>query len=236
VETISIPPIVTASEGEIENASTELGHWLGSELGVPVYLSSRRNGAGPRTFVRVGDGPDFETPRARPTSSWLRLESGIPTVTYRIAFASRLTGKLDALVAALQADGIRASLDHNGWETEMTIRTHDTEALADARDRVADQAEIQHEQLVGLLPLCMLDGVDVPTLQRLGIAAADTFEYQLIALGNTRSLEAARRQLPAADIASLSEIEIDWTVAPSTAPDLTLAPPRGDLAAASVRR
>ena len=198
VEMVSIPPIVTASEEDTEDAGRELGRWLGADHGFAVYLASGCNGAGPHTAVRVDDGPDFGASRLGSTSAWLRVESGVPAVTYRMQCSSDAAARLDELVADLRADGVLAFVDHFDVDSEISVRSNHLDALVSVRDRVAAIVPIRHGQLCGLMPLRMVNGVDKRALDRLGIEAEDTFEYQLIAMAGARALEPARRSICAA--------------------------------------
>jgi hypothetical protein len=199
VEMVSIPPIVTASQEEIEEAGMELGRWLGADHGFTVYMASGRDGANLRTAVRVDDRPDFGAARHRSTSSWLRLESGVPAVTYRMLCPSGAAEPLDELVAELRADGVLAFVDHSDDDSEISVRANHIDAVVAVRDRVSACVSIRRGHLSGLIPVRMVNGVDMRALDRLGIEAEDTFEYQLISTAETRSLEAARRELRAGD-------------------------------------
>jgi hypothetical protein len=233
VEMVSIPPIVTASQEEIEEAGMELGRWLGADHGFTVYMASGRDGANLRTAVRVDDRPDFGAARHCSTSSWLRLECGVPAVMYRMLCPTGAAALLDELVADLRADGVLAFADHSDDDSEISVRANHLDAVVAVRDRVAASVSIRRGHLSGLIPVRMVNGVDYRALDRLGIEAKDTFEYQLISTAETRSLEAARRELWAGD--TDSEASDSRLARELRAPSTTLALAHSDMAVHPVR-
>jgi hypothetical protein len=228
VEMVSIPPIVTACDEEMEAAGMELGRWLGAQHGLTVFVASSRDGANLRTAVRVNDRPDFGASRHRSWSSWLRLETGVSAVTYRMQCSPEVAEPLDELIADLRADGVLAVVEHSETESEISVRSNHIDQLAAVCDRIASSVPIRSGHLSGLIPLCMVNGVDKRALDRLGIEAEDTFEYQLIATADFRRLEAARPECW--DVDAHSKASRAWGAPVVAAPVARLALARGDMA------
>jgi glutamate formiminotransferase len=195
VDVVAVPPIVTADEGAIEEVSQELGRWLGDTLGLPVYLSSRRDGAGAHTSVRVGDGPDFGAAHVHPTQLWVRLEAGLPTVSYRLVLDTETPHEVHRFVDELQARGVLALVEHRVGTTEILLRVHDVQVLHAAYELAAERFLILDRQVIGLVPLRVLENVPRSYLEDLGIGPTDSFEYRIIAMAETRVLAAPSRSL-----------------------------------------
>jgi hypothetical protein len=196
VDLVAIPPIVTGTPSSMQAASRDLGRWLGDDLRLPVYVAGPCDGGGARAAVRVGGAPDFGAAHARSAAPWVRLEVGVPTVSYQFVLAAGMADAVDGLVEELRADGVLALADHDGDRSKVMIRTHGLDALGDVHDRVADRFPIEHGAVIGLLPLDMMKQVGPTRLAQLGIDPTNSFEYRIIAMAESRMIAAPRPSLP----------------------------------------
>lgn len=232
VEVVSIPPIVTASEEEIRDAGSELGRWLGCELGFDVHLPRRRDRNG---VVAIGEVCESSSSGVRllgSMPSWLRLEFGVPTATYRLACDPRFADQLDEIATELRTDGVHASVDHSDVDSEIAVRSHHLDALVAVCERIEARVPIDRRELSGLIPLRMVNGVGKQTVDRLGIEAADTFEYQIIAMADTRRLTAVS---PSRSAGTTLEPSASWDAPRGAAPVGSLTMPRPVLSGDSSR-
>lgn len=153
-------------------------------------------------------------------------------MTYRMLCAPGSAEPLDELVADLRSDGVFAFVDHSDVDSEISVRSNHLDTVAAVCDRVTASASVRRRHLSGLIPLRMVNGVDKRALDRLGVRAEDTFEYQLIAMADACGLESARREFLAPD----NDSDALSRGAPGlTAPSTTLALARSDMAVHSVR-
>jgi hypothetical protein len=185
VDVVAVPQIVTAEPWAIAAASRELGRWLGDELHVPVHL------AGPGQSV--GEAPDLGARHAETPAIGVRLEAGVPKVSYGIVVDAHAPAGVDDVVNGLRAEGVDLLADHGRNRSTLLIRSPDLDALHHVHERVANRFRIEQRSLVGLIPLDMLTNVEPARLRQLGIGPSDSFEFRLIALAESRAIRASGR-------------------------------------------
>ncbi|MEA2136577.1 MAG: glutamate formiminotransferase / 5-formyltetrahydrofolate cyclo-ligase [Solirubrobacteraceae bacterium] len=184
VGALDVAPIVHRTEAERGAACAEallLGHRLGTDLGLPVYLYGALAGGRTRAALRrpralEGLAPDYG-PGPHPTAGATLVAARPPLVAFNVELAPPATVADAARIAALIREGgeeglrgVRAlglRLESSGVvqiSTNIEAPAHTTAGMV--ASAVAAHAEVAGAELVGLAPAAAIADLDVPLRNR----------------------------------------------------------------------
>jgi glutamate formiminotransferase len=185
VGALDVAPIVHRTDAERGAACAEallLGHRLGSDLGLPVYLYGALAGGRARAELRRpgaldGLAPDYGPAVAHRTAGATLVAARPPLVAFNVELAPPATladaKRIAALIRERGQEGLRGvralglHLESTGVvqiSTNIEEPEHTTAGMVVAA--VAAHAEVAGAELVGLAPAAAIADVDVPLRNR----------------------------------------------------------------------
>jgi glutamate formiminotransferase len=185
VGALDIAPIVHRTEAERGAACAEallLGHRLGSDLGLPVYLYGALAGGRARAVLRrpgalEGLAPDYGPRALHATAGATLVAARGPLIAFNVELAPPATLDDARRVAALIREGgeeglpsVRAiglRLASTGTiQVSTNIEDHTRVSAAEVVAAVSRHATVRGAELVGLAPAAALEGLDIPLRNR----------------------------------------------------------------------
>jgi glutamate formiminotransferase len=185
VGALDVAPVVHRTDAERGAACAEallLGHRLGSDLGLPIYLYGALAGGRARAALRRPGAlerlrPDYGPPAPHPTAGATLVAARPPLVAFNVELAPPATLDDAKRIAALVRDGgdeglpgVRAlglRLASSGVVQISTNIEDPARATAGAVvSAVARHAGVAGAELVGLAPAAAIADVDVPLRNR----------------------------------------------------------------------
>jgi len=185
VGVVDVAPVVHRTE-ELRGAACAealvLGHRLGTELHVPVYLYGALAGGRTRTALRrpgalEGLAPDYGPPAPHPTAGSTLVAARPPLVAFNVELAPGATLEQARAIAAQIREGgaeglpgVRALGLHLAGtglvQVSANIEDHTATTAGAVVAAVARHAEVAGAELVGLAPAAALADVTVPLKNR----------------------------------------------------------------------
>jgi glutamate formiminotransferase len=185
VGALDVAPIVHRTEAERGAACAEallLGHRLGTDLGIQVYLYGALAGGRARAALRRAGAlerlaPDYGPPAGHPTAGATLVAARAPLVAFNVELAPPATPEDASRIAALIREGgeeglpgVRAlglALSSSGLVQISTNIEEPARTTAGAVvAAVARHAEVAGAELVGLAPAAAIADVGVPLRNR----------------------------------------------------------------------
>jgi glutamate formiminotransferase len=185
VGALDVAPIVHRTDAERGAACAEallLGHRLGSDLGLPVYLYGALAGGRARAELRRlgaldGLAPDYGPAGPHPTAGATLVAARPPLVAFNVELAPPATVADAKRIAALIREGgeeglrgVRAlglRLESSGVvQISTNIEEPGRTTAGMVVTMVAAHAEVAGAELVGLAPAAAIADVDVPLRNR----------------------------------------------------------------------
>ena len=181
VGVVDVAPIVHRTDAERGAAVAEallLGHRLGRDLQLPVYLYGALAGGRTRARLRArgalaGLRPDYGPPNLHPTAGATLVAARPPLVAFNVEVETSLEDarRIAALIReggeeglpGLRALGLRAG---EVIQVSTNIEDHTRVTAAEVVAAVARHAPVQGAELVGLAPEAALTGLEVPLRNR----------------------------------------------------------------------
>jgi glutamate formiminotransferase len=186
---LDVVPFVPLAPSTIEDALAArdaFAHWLATTFGVPCFVYGPE-----RSLPEVRRGafrelaPDVGPPTPHPTAGACAVGARSVLVAYNLWLAEPDIEGARALARSLRGPAVRALGLEVGGEAQVSMNLVDpaTVGPADIYDRVAAHAEIDHAELVGLVPRAVLDAVDPARWTELDLSTDRTIEARMAAHG-----------------------------------------------------
>jgi glutamate formiminotransferase len=181
VGVVDVAPIVHRTEAQRGAAVAEallLGHRLGRDLHIPVYLYGALAGGRTRARLRArgalaGLRPDYGPPELHPTAGATLVAARPPLVAFNVEVDASLDDaqRIAALIReggeeglpGLRALGLQAG---DVVQVSTNLEDHTRVTAADVVAAVARHAPVAGAELVGLAPRAALEGLQVPLRNR----------------------------------------------------------------------
>ena len=185
VGAIDVAPIVHRTDAERGAACAEallLGHRLGADLGLPVYLYGAVAGGRARAALRrpgalEGLAPDYGPPGPHPTAGATLVAARAPLVAFNVELAPPATPADAKRIAALVREGGEEGLAGvralgvelaAGGMVQISTNIEDPAAVTAGMvvAAVARHAGVSGAELVGLAPAAAIADLEVPLRNR----------------------------------------------------------------------
>lgn len=186
LDVVPFVPLGSSTLDDARAARDAFADWLATTFGVPcfVYGPERSLPEVRRTAFREL-APDVGPARPHPTAGACAVGARPVLVAYNLWLVEPDVERARALARDVRGPGVRALGLDVGGEAQVSMNLVDPEVVgpADVYDRVSRHAEIDHAELVGLLPRVVLDAVDPARWTELDLSADRTIEARMAAHG-----------------------------------------------------
>lgn len=181
---VDVAPFVPLEDSHFDEALAardRFGQWIGQELKVPAYrygpersLPEVRRAAG----IEV---PDWGPPLLHPTAGGCAVGARQPLVAYNLWLANASLATAKAIAKKIRRPTLRTLGLQVGDEVQVSCNLIDplTTGPAVAYDAVAAHADIARAELVGLLPVSVLERQPCRRWTRLDLSEERTIKARL---------------------------------------------------------
>jgi len=189
VGSLDVAPIVHRTEAERGAACAEallLGHRLGADLGLPVYLYGALAGGRARAALRRpgaldGLAPDYGPPRPHPTAGATLVAARAPLVAFNVELAAPATLE--------DARAVAARIREGGEEGLPGVRALGLELPGSGVVQVSANIEDPARVTAGAVVAAVARHAEVAGAELVGLAPAAAIADVEVALRNRRTLE-----------------------------------------------
>ncbi|HEV2760840.1 MAG TPA: hypothetical protein VGV86_14870 [Acidimicrobiales bacterium] len=176
VDVVPFVPLEGASMDDAVAARNRFAAWAGEELGVPCFLyGPERTLPDVRRHAFTGLAPDTGGSVAHTTAGAICAGARTVLVAYNVWLADGVDVATARRVAReIRGPGLRALGLDVGGRAQVSMNLVDPHRLgpADAYDAVATRAAVDRAELVGLVPLAVLDAVRPDRWAELDLSSA----------------------------------------------------------------
>lgn len=176
VDVVPFVPLAGSSMEEAVAARDRFATWAGDDLGVPCFLyGPERTLPDVRRHAFTGLAPDTGPAVAHPTAGAICVGARPVLVAYNVWLAEGVDVATARRIAKeIRGPGLRALGLDVGGRAQVSMNLVDPERLtpADAYDAVAARAPVDRAELVGLVPVPVLDAVPADRWVELDLSTA----------------------------------------------------------------
>ena len=188
VDVAPFVPLALSSMADAIAARDSFALWAATELRVPCFAyGPATDPRGDRTLPDVRRGafagldPTAGPAEPHPTAGAIAVGARDLLVAYNLWLENADLELARSIASAIRSDSVRALglRVGNDVQVSMNLIAPELTGPADVWDFVAERAAIERAELVGLIPLSVLDAVDPDRWNELDLAPGSTIEARL---------------------------------------------------------
>jgi glutamate formiminotransferase/glutamate formiminotransferase/formiminotetrahydrofolate cyclodeaminase len=189
---VDVVPFVALDDATAPDAAAardRFAAWASQELGLPCFLYGPLPGGGERTLPEIRRdafralSPDAGPTEPHPTAGAVAVGARPVLVAYNLWLASDDLDEARRIARSLRGPSVRALGLAVGAQVQVSMNLVDPGRVGPSEvwDAVAEQAPIERAELIGLVPLSVLESIPRTRWELLDLSPVRTIEARIAA-------------------------------------------------------